>query len=174
MGAMNIEAEAAPHPGLLRWLRAHGVDHEVHEHPPTLTAQETARAEGLDLRRFAKCVGVVTGEGRRAILVVEASDRVDLEKACRLLDTDHVRLLSEAELLEVAPDCEIGTMPPVGELWGLPVFADVDLREDPEISFHAGSHRFTVHVDRAAWVQAAHVIYGDIAAGDDRPAWSAS
>jgi len=174
MGATTSPTRAAPHAGLLRWLREHEVEHEVHEHHLTMTARETAHAEGIDPRRFAKCVGVATAEHGQAILVVDAVDRLDLGKACHLLDTEHVRLLSEGELLELAPDCEIGTIPPVGELWGLPVFADFAVRDDPDISFHAGSHQFTVHVDRAAWDGAAHVIYGDLAERGERPAWAAS
>jgi Ala-tRNA(Pro) deacylase len=172
MGAARTEIELGPHPRLVQWLEAHGVEHDIHEHRRSVTARETARAEGIDPRRFAKCVGVITAEGRHALLVVEATDRIDLLKAREALDTDHIRLLSEAELFELAPDCEIGAIPPIGELWGLPVYADNELREDQEIAFHAGNHRFTVHVDRASWVQAAHVIYADIAESDERPAWA--
>ena len=172
MGATNTAIGAEPHPGLLQWLRVHGVEHEIHGHPPTITARATALVEGIDPRRFAKCVAVVTGDGRQAILVVDADDRLDLARVRHAVDSADVRLLSEAELLELAPDCEIGTMPPVAELWGVPIIADFAIRDDPEISFHAGSHRFTVHVDRAAWEREAHVSYADLAETDGRPAWS--
>ncbi|HSK52093.1 MAG TPA: YbaK/EbsC family protein [Clostridia bacterium] len=174
MPATNMDAGVEPNPGLLRWLGTHGVEYEVHRHPPTMTALETARAEGIDPRRFAKCLGVATDDGRRALVVVDAEDRLDVAKARHVLAAGDVRLLTEAELLELAPDCEIGTIPPVGELWGVSVFADFAIREDPDISFHAGSHRFTVHVDRAAWEHAAHVVYGDLAESDGRPAWALS
>ena len=172
MAATNTVG-SAPHPGLLRWLEAAGVEHEVHEHTPTITARATARAEGIDPRRFAKCVAIATDDGQRALVVLDATDRLDLDKARSALGGP-VRLLTEGELLDLAPDCEIGTVPPVGDLWGVPVYADFAVQEDPEISFHAGSHRFTVHVERAAWERAAHVVFGDFAAGDDRPAWALS
>ena len=172
MGATSTEAEGGPHARLVQWLEAHGVEHDVHEHRRTVTAQETARAEGIDPRRFAKCVGVITAEGRHALLVVEATDRIDLQKAREALHSDHVRLLSEAELFELAPDCEVGAIPPIGELWGLTVYADNELREDPEVAFNAGSHRYTIRVDRASWVQAAHVIYADVAESHAGPAWA--
>ena len=174
VSTMTQATGMAPHEGLLQWLRTHGVEYELHEHAPTVTALETARSEGVDARRFAKCVAVVTAEGRHALLVVEAAERLDLGKACDVLDTGHVRLLSEAELFDLAPECEIGTIPPIGELWGVPVYADTSLRSADMVSFHAGSHRFTVHVLRSAWVTAAHVIYGDLAADDGRPAWASN
>ena len=81
-------------------------------------------------------------------------------------------ILTETEFAALAPDCEPGTIPPVPELFGLPVYADFALREVPEIAFHAGSHRFTVHVDRPAWERAAGVAWADLAQDDGQPAWA--
>lgn len=55
-------------------------------------------------------------------------------------------------------------MPAVGTLFGLPTYADFAVRDNAEISFNAGSHRYAVHVDRPAWEKAAGVVYGDLAA----------
>jgi Ala-tRNA(Pro) deacylase len=161
--------------GLLDWLRAHSVDHEVHDHRETFTARSTARSEGVAARTFAKVVGVVVDDGRTALIVVDAPDRVDLRKARLVLAADHVRLLTEAELAERTPGCEPGAMPAVGALFGLPTYADYAVRDDPEISFNAGTHRSSVRVDRAAWERAAAVRYADLATpADERPAWAPS
>jgi Ala-tRNA(Pro) deacylase len=161
-----------PHSGLLDWLRRERVDYEIHEHTETFTAASTARAEGVDARTFAKVVGVETDDGRMALLVVDAPDRVDLDKARQVLEGRRVRLLNEAELKTLAPDCETGAMPAVGELIGLPMYVDYAVESDAEISFNAGTHRFSVRVDRAGWERAAHVHYADIAAGGEAgPAW---
>lgn len=169
MPATTPTAGTTPFPPLLRWLIEHDVDHEVHEHPATIRAKATARAEGVDPRRFAKTI-VLIADGRPTIVVVDAVDRVDLAKVGPYLAANSVRLATEDELLALAPGCEVGTIPPVGELFGLKVTADHAIHDDPEISFHAGSHRFTMHVDRAAWERAAHVVYADLAAAD-RLAW---
>ena len=42
----------------------------------------------------------------------------------------------------------------------------------PEIVFHAGSHRFTVHVDRQSWERASGVAWADLAQDDGQPAWA--
>jgi Ala-tRNA(Pro) deacylase len=161
-----MEATSLSHPyaPLLEWLHRHRIDHEVHEHAEAMTAASTARAEGVEARTFAKVVGVATDDGRSALLVIDAPDRVDLRKAREALNADHVRLLSESELTALAPGCEAGALPAVGELFGLPVFADYAVREDPEISFNAGTHRLSVRVDRSAWDRAARVHYVDVAA----------
>lgn len=164
-----------PHQGLLRWLARHGIDHEIHQHRLSYTAKETARAEGVDPQTFAKVVGVEAEDGRRALLVLDATDRVSLPKAAAALGVEHVRLLREVELEALAPDCEPGTMPAVGSLFGLPLYADEAIRRDAEISFNAGSHRVAVRVDRRAWEQAAEPAYVDLVAGSGEhsgtPGW---
>ncbi|HEX8939169.1 MAG TPA: YbaK/EbsC family protein [Candidatus Limnocylindrales bacterium] len=171
---VDVPAASGPHPGLLDWLASHRVDYELHEHPETFTARETARAERIDPRTFAKTVGVVTDDGRRALLVLDATDHLDLVKARKVLGAGRVHLLTEPELLELCPGCDVGAMPPVGELFGVSVHADFAVREDPQITFHAGSHRFSVRLDRRAWEEAGRVVYGDLAADSEEPAWSRS
>ena len=172
---MDAPSLGRPHAGLLHWLREHGVDHEVHEHTEVFTAAGTALAEGVDARTFAKVVGIAADDGRKALFVVDAPDHVDLRKARDVLGAGDVRLLTEPELAELAPGCEVGAMPAVGELSGLQMYADYAVGDDAEISFNAGTHRYTVRVDRAAWERAAHVQYADLAVGaEDRPAWARS
>jgi len=162
-----------PDQRLLDWLAEHDIDHEVHKHDRAVTAPATAAAEGVDPRTFAKVVAIATADGRTLLVVLEATDRLDLDRARLAAETSGVRLLSEAELETLAPDCEVGALPAVGALFGLPTLADHHLREDPEISFNAGSHRFAVRVDRAAWERAGAVTYADLAADRDAgPAWA--
>jgi Ala-tRNA(Pro) deacylase len=169
---MATAANAQPHAGLLDWLGKHDVDHEVHEHAEAFTATSTARSEGVDARSFAKVVGVATEDGRHILIVVDSPDRVDLRKARDVLGSD-VKLLTEAELAAHTPGCEPGAMPAVGALFGLPMYADYAVKDDAEISFNAGSHRYSVRVDRASWERAAGVQYADLAsAADARPAWA--
>jgi Ala-tRNA(Pro) deacylase len=166
---------SGPHLTLLDWLADHGVEFETHEHAEAFTAWASARAEGIDPRTFAKVVGVATDDGRKALVVVDAPDHVDLQKVAGFLGADRVRLLSEAELTDLAPGCEPGAIPAVGKLYGVTVVADLAVRDDRDISFNAGSHRFAVRVDRAAWEHAAAVHYADLVRSDERgPAWDHS
>jgi Ala-tRNA(Pro) deacylase len=159
---------------LLDWLASHDVEYEVHEHPVSFTARETAHAEGVDPATFAKVVAVATEDGR-ALLVVDALDHVDMRKARRLLATRELRLLSEEELGRLAPGCDVGALPALGQLFGVPMYADYAVRDDAQISFNAGSHRFSVRVGRQNWEDATGVSYGDLAEDwDRRPAWSRS
>lgn len=175
MHATPTTAPSGPHPMLLNWLAERAIEHEVHEHAATFTARATALAEGVDPRSFAKVVGVRTDDDRTFLLVVDATDHVDLVKARHALLASVVRLLTEADLAALAPDCEAGAIPAVGILFHVPMVADYAVREDRDISFNAGSHRFSVRVDRFAWEQATAVRYADLAADrDTAPAWARS
>ena len=46
----------------------------------------------------------------------------------------------EDEFSDVFPDCELGAMPPFGNLYGLKVYVDRALAEDEQIAFNAGTH----------------------------------
>ncbi|MFI5254175.1 MAG: aminoacyl-tRNA deacylase [Candidatus Limnocylindrales bacterium] len=154
---------------LLDWLGAHGLAYDLHEHPLAFTALEAARAEGLDPHAFAKTLAVATADGRRALVAIDASDHLDLDKTAAVLGTHRARLLSEVELLDLAPACDIGALPAIGDLFGVPLFADRALREVARLTFHAGSHRHAVRVEREPWERAARVRFGDLTSAAGEP-----
>jgi Ala-tRNA(Pro) deacylase len=166
---------AGPHRGLLTWMEKNGVHYELHEHPTTFTARETARVDAVNPAAFAKAIGVITDDGRRALVVLDADDHLDLLKARHALGATTVRLMTEGELAESCPGCDVGATPAVGALFGLPMHVDEAIRDVPVITFQAGSHRFTVHVDRPEWERALGVTYQALA--EHRllePAWMRS
>ncbi len=172
---MEAKVSKGPMKSLLTWLDAERIDYEIHEHDRSLTASATARAEKVDPRTFEKVVWVRSAEGGDALVVVDAEDLLDLKKAREVLKSGRVKLVSEQEIEELAPDCDPGAMPAVGKLFGLPTYADFAVRDDPEVSFNAGSHTFAVRVDRAAWERALGIVYADLKISTWRePPWSRS
>jgi len=175
MPPIPTSAHAGALPTLLDWLARHAVEHDVHEHAEAFTARQTARAEGVDPRTFVKVVAVRTDDQRTVLLVLDATDRVDLRKAREALLADDVRLLTEAELTALAPDCDAGAIPAVGALFDLAMVADLAVRDDTAVSFNAGTHTCAVRVDRQAWERATGVTYADLAEeSEGRPAWARS
>lgn len=164
-----------PYEPLLDWLAGQDIEYEIHGHDLAFTARATANAEGVDPRTFAKVVVVTSDDGRNACIVLDATDRVDLRKVRDVLGARDVRLLSESDLMAFAPGCELGAIPAVGAIFAVATYADFAVRDDPEISFNAGSHRFSARVDRARWERACDVIYADLAEDADAgPAWARS
>jgi Ala-tRNA(Pro) deacylase len=154
---------------LVTWLDDHAVPYVLHEHPLAYTASATAHAEGVSERTFAKVVGVGTADGSRVLAVVDAADHVDFVRLAAFLGTDWAALLTERMMEEILPDCEAGAVPPIPEIARVEVVADEAVRNDPQISFNAGSHRTAVRVDREAWERAAGIRYGSFAMATGAP-----
>ena len=125
------------------YLRENGVPFEVQHHPRTVTAQEVAAVEHVPGRMLAKVV-MVSADGEMAMLSLPAPYQVDLEKVGKILGAEEARLAEEDEFESAFPDCEVGVMPPFGNLYGLPVYVEKALAEDKTIFFRAGTHTDTM------------------------------
>lgn len=138
-----------------RLLRDHHVRFDVHHHPTAYTAQEVAAAEHVPGRLVAKVV-IAFADDRMVMLALPAPEKVDLLKLAGELCTDNVRLATENEFANVFADCETGTMPPFGNLYGMPVFVDKRLARDQRIVFQAGTHTHAIELDYAAFADLVH------------------
>jgi Ala-tRNA(Pro) deacylase len=114
-------------------------------HPLAYTAREVASAEHVPPREVAKTV-IYLSESGYGMAVLAADSVVDLEQLRQDLGLSRLRLATEAELAELFPTCELGAMPPFGNLFGLPVYVDSRLGADEHITFNAGTHRDVVHM----------------------------
>jgi len=127
------------------FLEQNGVQYRHTVHPTAYTAREVAAAEHIPAREVAKTV-VFLSENGYGMAVLCADCVVDLEQLRVDLGMSRLRLATEAELGELFPDCELGAMPPVGNIFGLPVYVDTQLAGEEMIAFNAGTHRDVVHM----------------------------
>jgi Ala-tRNA(Pro) deacylase len=114
-------------------------------HPNAFTAREVAAAEHLPAREVAKTV-VIFGDGTYHMIVVPANKLVDLSEVRPTLGLAQVRLAREDELGTLFPDCELGAMPPLGTMYGFPVYLDACLAAEDTIAFNAGNHHEVIHM----------------------------
>jgi Ala-tRNA(Pro) deacylase len=128
---------------LLDFLAQSQVAYTHHAHPTAFTAREVASLEHLPPHNFAKTV-VFHGDKEYAMAVVPADRKLDLQELRALLGLNHVRLATEAELASLFSDCELGAMPPFGNLCNLRVYVDARLASEETIGFNAGTHRDVV------------------------------
>ena len=89
---------------------------------------------------------IVKLDGILAMAVVPASEHVDMDRLKALTGCNCVEIASEKEFQNAFPDCELGAMPPFGNLYDMPVYADASLAEHEEITFSAGTHRELVRM----------------------------
>ena len=125
------------------YLHEQKVPFEVQHHRRVYTAQEVAESEHVPGKRLAKVV-LIWAAGGMAMLVLPASYRVAFEQLAAALGVDQVRLAHEEELAVAFPDCEVGAMPPFGNLYDLPVYVDPALAEEATIVVQAGTHTETI------------------------------
>lgn len=124
-------------------LDQRGVHYDEHAHLRAVAANRLAAVEHVSGWDLAKPVMLSVG-GQLAMAVVPAAAYVDLGKASAVLGHNEVRLATEDEFGGVFTDCEVGAEPPFGNLYGVPVFLDVKLRQRSRIVCRDGSHTETL------------------------------
>jgi Ala-tRNA(Pro) deacylase len=121
------------------------VAYEVGFHPEVFTAQEIAATQHVPGKEMAKVV-MVKADGKILMLVLPASYQIDMKKLKKVLQCKKVSMAREKQFEELFPDCEVGAMPPFGNLYNLEVWVDQVLTEDASIVFQAGNHIETVRI----------------------------
>lgn len=124
---------------LKEYLDRAGVAYTTIIHPVAYTAQEVAASAHVVGRDFAKTL-IVQVDGALAMVVLPATRRLLLADLREMLGTYDVRLATESEFRDAFPGCEIGAMPPFGNLYGMPVYVAGSLADEPTIAFNAGTH----------------------------------
>ena len=130
---------------LREFLDSHNIKYLVISHSLAYTAQGVAALAHVSGKKLAKTV-IVKIDGVLAMAVIAASEHVDLDQLRRLTGAETIEIASEREFKYAFPDCETGAMPPFGNLYDMPVYADVGLSENLEITFGAGTHRELVRM----------------------------
>lgn len=129
---------------LKEFLDTNGVRYTTISHSIAFTAQGIAARTHIHGKELAKTVIVKTGD-KMLMAVLPASYRIDLNLLSKVVAFP-VELALENEFQSKFPNCELGAMPPFGNLYGMDVFVDESLAEDDEIAFNAGTHRELVRL----------------------------
>ncbi len=79
-------------------------------------------------------------DGKMAMAVLPAYYKIDFDRLNEAAGAETVELASEEEFKGLFPNCDVGAMPPFGNLYDIDVFVESHLAEDEEIAFNAGSH----------------------------------
>jgi Ala-tRNA(Pro) deacylase len=130
---------------LQQFLKVNQVPFRHTVHPLAYTARGVASAEHLPPREVAKVVIVSSGDVYQMV-VLPANRALDLSELRASQGMSHARLATEDEIGRLFPDCDLGAMPPFGNLYNMPVYVDSALALDDWIAFNAGSHTDVVHM----------------------------
>jgi len=142
---------------LKEFLDKNGIKYVTIRHSPAYTAQEVAASAHIPGKELAKTV-IVTVDDDVAMAVLPASYHVDMDRLREITGAKKVGLASEDEFKDLFPACEVGAMPPFGNLYDLRVFADASLAEDEEIAFTAGLHTELIRLSYTDFVRLAQPV----------------
>ncbi len=124
---------------LREFLDSRGVPYTTISHAIAYTAREAAAVTHISTKELAKTV-IVKMDGELAMAVLPASYEVDLPSLGTAIGARSVTLAKEPEFKDRFPECDIGAMPPFGNIYGMAVYVDESLTKDKDIAFNAGSH----------------------------------
>lgn len=146
---------------LKRFLDRERIEYQIFPHREVFTAHEVAAAADVAERQLAKVL--IAGEegGRYLMVVLPAACRIDLGAVRRAAGTRRLSLAREAELPALFPDCEIGAMPPFGNLYGLPVYVDACFPRAEEFFFQPGNHHEVARIRYQDFERAVKPVVGE-------------
>jgi len=146
------------------FLRDNVVPFQVQHHPLAYTAQEVAASEHIPGEMMTKVI-MAYADGTLVMLALPAPRRLDVAKAATSLGAKEVRLAREQEFAAIFPDCQVGAMPPFGNLYDVPVYVDKVLTDDDTIVFRAGTHTDTISLKYADFDRLVKPTVADLARG---------
>jgi Ala-tRNA(Pro) deacylase len=140
---------------LKTFLEVNRVPYSALPHETAYTAQDVAATTHVNGGELAKSV-VLNVDGGFVLAVLPAPDHVDLRRFGELVGAKAVTLATEQEFQGLFQGCELGAMPPFGNLFGLPVYVEERLGRDRSIVFSAGTHSEAVRMDYADFARLVH------------------
>lgn len=124
---------------LRAYLDENNIRYVTVRHSSAYTAQEIAAKTHISGKEVAKTV-MIKVDRNLAMCVLPASFKVDFDLLQEVFKKEKVALATEEEFKYFFPDCEVGAMPPFGNLYDLDVYVAQTLAEDEMIAFNAGNH----------------------------------
>ncbi|NLX13775.1 MAG: YbaK/EbsC family protein [Phycisphaerales bacterium] len=124
---------------LKQFLDENKVKYVTISHSPAFTAQQIAASAHVSGKDLAKTV-MVKVDGHVAMAVLSATHQINFDRLKDAVGAKKVELAGEEEFKQLFPQCEVGAMPPFGNLYEMEVYMDRRLAEDEDIAFNAGSH----------------------------------
>jgi Ala-tRNA(Pro) deacylase len=146
-----------------RHLDEAGIEYEVVEHEQAFSAASEAVASGVRPDNAAKSILLHDGDGYR-LVVIQASDRLELGKVRDLLDTARakLRLVTEDEMASDFSQFELGAIPPLGEMLPAPEIVDRRVLDHDRVLCNGGDHTHSVLLDPNDIVRASDAQVADV------------
>ena len=141
-------------------LDRNGIFYEVSEHVPVFTSEEAARVRGVGLKTGVKALVLKSERGIFVVGLVAADRRIDLKRLAKVVGAKKLKLASSEEVLKLT-GCDVGSVHPFGNLYGLATYLDRSVLDNDMVNFNAGLHTVSVHMSAKDLVRAIKPVIGD-------------
>jgi Ala-tRNA(Pro) deacylase len=165
--AVTAEGGRMPTATLTELLDREGIRYITIQHSRAYTAQEVAAAAHVSGKEMAKTI-VTKLDGKPALVVLPAGEKVNFDQLRAKTGAHDVELATEQEFAALFPGCELGAMPPFGNLYGLDTYVTRSLADDEEIAFNAGTHTELIKMPYRDFERVVHPKAIDVGAADAR------
>tara|TARA_Y100000310_G_scaffold331239_1_gene404438 strand:+ start:793 stop:1260 length:468 start_codon:yes stop_codon:yes gene_type:complete len=119
-----------------RLLNSKKISYKLMKHKSTPTSKIAAKVRGTTEEQGAKAM-VLRSKGEFFMFVLSGNKKINLKLAKAIIHKKRISFATPQEVLEVT-DCEIGSVPPFGNLFKIPLFVDISLLKNQDIAFNAG------------------------------------
>ncbi|HLC62300.1 MAG TPA: YbaK/EbsC family protein [Candidatus Nanoarchaeia archaeon] len=140
-------------------LNKEKIDYEVLEHRPVFTSKEAAEVRGTELKQGTKALVLKTEEGFIQACV-SGSKELDIEKLQKITLFKRIEM-ANAKDVRKATGCNIGSVPPLGNLFELKVYFDKSILENEIVAFNAGSHTRSIKMKAKDLVKIVNPVIGE-------------
>ena len=125
-------------------LDEHGVDYIYMEHEAGVTSEEMAAIrEDFSLSEGAKALILMTDPGFIQV-VVPGDTKFNNSKVRKVVHTKDIRFATSEELTALTDGILPGAVPPFGNLFNVPVYADEKLFANERIVFNCGERTASI------------------------------
>jgi len=124
---------------IINMLKENKIPYEIFEHEPVYTNPAMAEALGVSESETVKSLVLMTKEKEMVVLVLPGNKRVDWKKAASGVGTKKVSFAKPEQVSEKV-GCEVGCVPPFGQITPLPIYMDTELTKKDYVYFNPGVH----------------------------------
>lgn len=119
--------------------------YEILEHKTVFTAFDKAQTLKVPEKIIGKTL-VMKVNGKLALVLISASQNLDLKKFKKKTKYKKVDFVSEKLIKTKLKGVKVGAIPPFGILWNLPTFVDKNLMKNPKIIVNGGDYKFSLKI----------------------------
>jgi Ala-tRNA(Pro) deacylase len=130
-------------------------DYVITQHRSASTAEALAHKEHVPDENVAKPV-LIKADGVFCMCVLPADRMIDLKMLGSQIGAKNISLASEEEMVDLFPDCEVGTEPPFGIIYGIDTYMDRSLENDKYIVFQGETHETAISMSMEEYERLAY------------------